>query len=169
MVKALNNSDAFAIGIIDADKRKPTMDAGFKEYELPEKVDGKHRHISLFIHQDGKRFLFTVYKAMDAFILHAAIHQQANLEPFGSALDVDAFLKFTKRVQSGSDPQLRRLFSEIDDYPEMIRFRNTLRYLIVKQYEVDMEVAKRFFDRRLGKEDLLQYLKFLQENELISF
>lgn len=160
VVKALNNSDTFAIGIIDADKRMPTIDPGFKEYELDEKVDGEKRHIRLYIHNDNRRFLFTVYKAMDSFIFHAAIHQQANMEAFGNAQDVDEFLKYTKSVQSGTDPKLRRLYGEIDDYPEMMRFRNTLKYLMAKLYEVDIEIVKRFFDGRLEKEDLHQYLKF---------
>ena len=49
VVKAINESDVFAIGIIDADKRKATVDSGFHEYELPLEVDGKSRHISLFM------------------------------------------------------------------------------------------------------------------------
>ena len=40
VVKAVNSSETFAIGIIDADKRHATMDKGFYEYELPQKVDG---------------------------------------------------------------------------------------------------------------------------------
>ena len=154
VAKAVNGSDAFAIGIIDADKRHATMDAGFKEYQLPQPVDGVTRHVRLFLHEDGKRYMFTVYKAMDTFIYNAAIDQQADMEPFGNPRDVKDFLKYTKSVQAETDPRLRQLFTEIKDYPELMRFRNTLRYLQAKKYNADPEVVKAFFDGTLGNDDL---------------
>ena len=60
VVKAVNGTDQFAIGIIDADKRSATMDEGFVEYKLDEGVDGINRHVAMYTHGDGKRYLFTV-------------------------------------------------------------------------------------------------------------
>jgi hypothetical protein len=71
VVKAVNGTDQFAIGIIDADKRSATMDEGFVEYKLDEGVDGINRHVAMYTHGDGKRYLFTVKPAMDKFILDA--------------------------------------------------------------------------------------------------
>lgn len=154
VVKAVNKSDDFAIGIIDADKRQATMDPGFHEYVLSQKVDGIRRHIRFFIHDDGKRFLFTVYKAMDTFIFNAAHSQNANMNPFGNPSSVEDFLKYTKKVQAETDPTLRHLFDEIKDYPELMRFRNTLKYLVKKQYNIDVKIAKAFFDGTLDNNAL---------------
>lgn len=158
VVKAINSSDVFAIGIIDADKRLATVDSGFHEYVLQKEVDGKSRHIRFFIHDDGKRFLFTVYKAMDSFIFNAATAQKADMSPFGNPSNVDEFLAYTKKVQAETDPKLRQLFCEIKDYPELTCFRNTLKYLMTKKYDADIEQAKRFFDGTLDKDDLQKYL-----------
>ena len=79
VVKAVNASDQFAVGIIDADKRAATMDAGFAEY---------------------------------------------------------------------------RLFDLIAGYPELQRLRNTLKYLMHKQYDADPEEAKAYFDGRKTSDDL---------------
>ena len=158
VVKAINESDVFAIGIIDADKRKATVDSGLHEYELPLEVDGKSRHIRFFIHDDRKRYLFTIYKAMDSFIFNAATDQNADMSPFGNPSNVDEFLIYTKKVQAETDPKLRRLFCEIKNYPELMRFRNTLKYLMAKKYDADIETAKQFFDGTLGKDDLQSIL-----------
>lgn len=50
VVKAVNGTDCFAIGVIDADKRPATMDAGFVEYKQAEKVDGKNT-LKYLIHE----------------------------------------------------------------------------------------------------------------------
>lgn len=158
VVKAVNSSRTFAIGIIDADKRPATMDKGFYEYELPQKVDGKSRHIRFFIHQDKTRFIFTVYKAMDSFIFNAAKEQKADMTPFNNPTTVKDFLTYTKNVQAETDPKLRQLFAEIKNNPELLRFRNTLKYLITNKNKVDIDVAKQFFDGRLSKNNLSDYL-----------
>ncbi len=158
VVKAVNKSDAFSVGVIDADKRHATMDSGFHEYVLPQEVDGKSRHIRFFIHDDGKRFIFTVYKAMDSLIFNAATHQQADMGPFGNPSNVDEFLVYTKRIQAGTDSRLRQLFHEIKGYPELMCFRNTLKYLEARKYNIDTGIAKQFFDGTLGNDDLQKYL-----------
>lgn len=160
VVKAVNKSDDFAIGIIDADKRQATMDPGFHEYVLSQKVDGIRRHIRFFIHDDGKRFLFTVYKAMDSFIFNAALSQKANMNPFGNPSRVEDFLKYTKKVQAETDSELRRLFGEIMDYPELMNFRNTLKYLIAYTYKVDVGIAKKFFDGTFDNNKLASILNY---------
>ena len=113
VVKTVNKTDVFAIGIIDDEKRHDTMGSGFDEYVLPQNVDGESLHIRFYIHDDAKRFLFTVYEAMDSFIFNAAIDQQADMSQFGK----DEFLVYTKKVQAETDSKLRQLFREIKDYP----------------------------------------------------
>ncbi len=154
VVKAVNGTDQFAIGIIDADKRSATMDEGFVEYKLDEGVDGINRHVAMYTHGDGKRYLFTVKPAMDKFILDAAIAEGIDLVAAGYGATLEAFKKETKRIQAATDPKLRRLFILIDGYPELQRLRNTLKYLMYKQYDANQEEAKAYFDGTLTSADL---------------
>lgn len=155
VVKAVNGTDCFAIGVIDADKRPATMDTGFVEYKQAKKADGKTTHLTMFIHADGKRFMFTVKPAMDQFILHAAKAEGVKVEDFGFPSDFDSFRKITKSIQAADNPKLRQLFSAIMTYPELERFRNTLKYLIHEQYNADPAIVKQFFDGTLTKKDLV--------------
>ena len=154
VVKAVNGADGFAIGIIDDDKRRATMDAGFKEYELTDEVDGENRHVRLFIHEDGKRYMFTVKPAMDKFIFDATKSLGVDLADNGFATTLDGFKKDAKRIQAATDPKLRKLFSKIIEYPELQRLRNTLKYLMLEQYDAKKETVGSFFDGTLGAEDL---------------
>ena len=157
VVKAVNNTDEFAIGIIDDDKRRATMDAGFVEYKRADGVIA-NTHIKMFIHNDRKRFLFTVKPAMDKLIYDAASAMKIDLVEYDLGTSFDDFKKVTKRIQAETDPRLRKLFPDISDYPELQRFRNVLRYLMYKQYGADTNVVKSFFDGRLGSQDLQSFL-----------
>lgn len=159
VVKAVNGSDSFSIGIIDADKRPATMDPGFEEYVENPKADGESKHITMYVHRDAKRYMFTVKPAMDKFILDAAKEQNVDLRAAGFATSLEGFKRQTKRTQASNDPGLRRLFSLIEHNPEFRRFRNTLKYLTTMQYDSDPETAKRFFTGELGDDDLQQFFQ----------
>ena len=158
VAKAVNKSNEFAVGIIDADKRMATLDCGFVKYENGYEADGVNVHITMFIHTDGKRFMFTVKPAMDKFLLNAARELGLDLREAGYPSTLEGFKKETKRIQAAVDPKLRNLFAMIRDNEEMQRFRNTLKYLVNKQYDVDIEVVKSFFDGKLTKQDLPDFL-----------
>ena len=166
VAKAVNQSDAFAVGIIDADKRLATMDAGFTRYQQPDDVLDKNTHLTMYIHQDKKRYMFTVSPAMDGFVWDAAHVMGINMKALGYKGTFDAFKKETKTIQAATDPQLRRLFQEITDYPELKRFRNTLKYLMHFQYNADSSTAKQFFDGILSNAvlaEMLQHKELEQE------
>ena len=57
VVKAVNGADGFAVGIIDDDKRRATMDVGFREYVPAELPNDNPLHVKLFVHDDGKRYM----------------------------------------------------------------------------------------------------------------
>lgn len=158
VVKAVNSADGFAVGIIDDDKRRATMDDGFKEYELAERADGVHHHVSLFIHDDGKRYMFTVKPAMDKFIFDAAKNEGVSLAEMGFPVSFEDFKKATKRIQAATDSNLRRLFDRIKGDSELIRFRNTLKYLMLKQYDAETDVVKSFIDGSIGAEELKELM-----------
>ena len=158
VAKAVNKSNEFAIVIIDADKRMATLDSGFEKYDNGCEVDGENVHITMYIHSDCKRFMFTVKPAMDKFLLDAAKQLGINLRDAGYPSTLEAFKKETKRIQAAKDPKLRNLFAMIRDYEELQRFRNTLKYLMNKQYDVDIDIAKSFFDGTFTNKDLRNYL-----------
>lgn len=155
VAKAVNNAEGFAIGIIDDDKRRATMDAGFAMVNAAT----INRHITMYIHEDGKRFMFTIKPAMDKFIMDAAESQKVDLKQFGFSSTLAGFKKETKRIQAAEDPNLRSLFDYVADDPEVQRFRNTLKYLVKKQYSVDVEKAKMFFNGELDKNNLIDILQ----------
>lgn len=157
VVKALNKSNGFAVGVIDADKRMPTIDVGFVEHTQLLEIN-KNKHITMFIHEDCKRFLFTVKPAMDKFIMDAAYECGVELTQYGFPADLQGFKKYTKTIQAAMDSNLRRLFAEIKNADELKRFRNTIKYLTNKQYAADISVAKKFFDGELTSIDLVRYI-----------
>lgn len=159
VVKALNKSETFAVGIIDADKRMPTFDAGFiKHIRNNATVDDYNKHLTMYIHNDGKRFLFTVKPAMDTFIMDAAEECGIKLVNYGFPSTLAEFKKITKTVQAAGDPKLRRLFMGINGAAELQRFRNTLKYLTSKEYDTDVSIVKKFFDGELSSSELVNYL-----------
>ena len=157
VVKAVNGADSFAIGIIDEDKRRATLDEGFRICPI-NSIKGKKCHVSMYIHDDCKRFIFTIKPAMDKFIFDAVKAQGVDLTEVGFLPSFDGFKKETKKIQAATDPRLRRLLVLIADYPELMRLRNTLKYLLAKQYEVDPDIAIGFYNGSLGIDDLKQYL-----------
>ena len=112
----------------------------------------------MYIHDDGKRFLFTVKPAMDKFIFDAVKAQGVDLTKVGFPSSFDGFKKETKKIQAATDPRLRHLFDLISDYPELQRLRNTLKYLLSKQYEVNPDIARGFFNGSLEINDLIEIL-----------
>ncbi len=158
VVKAVNLSDQFAIGIIDADKRMPTMDEGFVRFDQSKESDGENKHVSMYIHNDGKRYMFTVKPAMDKFILDAANQQNVDMKAAGYSSTLEGFKKETKRITASNDPKLRKLFDLIKNNPEVKCFKNTLKYLIAFQYNADIETAKNFFDGSLDENALYELM-----------
>ena len=134
------------------------MDPGFSEFQLPEPVDGEHRHVAMFVHEDCKRYIFTVKPAMDKFVWDAANAEGVNMLEAGYSTSFEKFKKETKRVQAATDTKLRNLFNLIVGYPELQKLRNTLKYLICKQYDSDPDTAKKFFDGTLTNDNLVTML-----------
>lgn len=152
VANAINKTNGFAIGIIDDDKREPKLDNGFELYEYHTK------HISMFVHQDGHRYLFKVKKAMDSFIYDMAKDEKVQLSQFNLPNDFKDFKKVTKQVQANKDERLIHLFEQLKNNREFVCFRNTLKYLVSKQLKADINTAKKFFKGTLTKDDLARIL-----------
>ena len=95
---------------------------------------------------------------MDKFILDAASHQDVKVEDFGYPSALKEFTRCTKKITAANDADFRKLISAVVKYPEMQRFRNTLKYLVSNKGNIGIDVAKRFFCGTLDSSWLQQYL-----------
>ena len=125
-------NDRFAVGIIDADKRRPRY---LEEFE----VIGSSEHLMLLHHHSRPHFIILVKPAADGFILACAEKTGVDLKDFGLAPILKDFTEQTKNVMSNKDPRFKRLFHAIKDYEEMRLFARILQMLIRDTYNVSAE------------------------------
>lgn len=83
-------SERFAIGIIDADKRKPSYLNEFREISSSE-------HLKVFRHKFRTHFIILIYPATDGFILSCANVAKVNLRDFGLSPKLSEFTSQTKK------------------------------------------------------------------------
>ena len=95
---------------------------------------------------------------MDKFIMDAAREQNVRMKDSGYSSKLQEFTKEMKKIQAANDLKLRKLFDRIKGNPELQCFRNALKYLVSMRYNVDSDVAKRFFDGSIETKELRDIL-----------
>lgn len=125
-------ADRFAVGIIDADKRKPSYLNEFKKIASSE-------HIKLFQHDTRSHFIILVHPAIDAFILFCAQVGEVNMAEYELSSVLKDFTAQTKNVMSNKDPRFRELFRSIDNVREMKLLKALLSYLTHKKYQASKD------------------------------
>ena len=133
-------ADRFAIGMIDADKRRPGYLDEFMEIALSE-------HLRLFRHTRRPHFIILVYPAADGFILSCAESAHVDVREYGLSPVLKEFTVQTKNVMSNKDPRFKRLFMSMKDVGEMKLLESVLSYLISNPYLVSDDVVLNLFDR----------------------
>lgn len=123
-------ADRFAVGIIDADKRRPGYLSEFREVASSE-------HLKLFRHPVHKHFMILVHPAADGFILSCAEAAQIKLNDYQFSPVLKEFTAQTKNVMSNEDARFKHLFKSMRDVGEMKLFSSVLTYLIEASYGVD--------------------------------
>ena len=132
--------DAFAVGIIDNDKRKISYIEGFEEI-------GRTDNLTFLKHKDKHHYIIKVgkeRKAMETFI-------QANVEAIGMKMedfdlpsDLAELIEQTKdSVSTQRDPRILKLCKELRNSPEVAILRDVLAYLAENKYNVDIEELKK--------------------------
>ena len=135
---AKNLKDGFALGIIDADKRKPSY--------LEECVEiASLEHIALWKHKAKHHFLLLIKPAMDTFILSCAQEIGVELAQYGLPTELKAFTEITKRVETKNDTRFKRLFKDIQSASEMVVLGNVLAYFKAHKYDYNLNVLKACF------------------------
>lgn len=122
-------ADRFAVGIIDADKRRPGYLNEFSEI-------CSSTHIKLFRHSKRSHFIILVYPAADGFILSCAEKAQINVANYGLPPVLKEFTAQTKNVMSNKDNRFKRLFKSMEEVGEMKLMQTLVDYLVKNNYNV---------------------------------
>lgn len=132
-------ADRFAVGIIDADKRRPNYLNEFKEIASSE-------HLTVLRHHAKAHFIILVRPAIDGFILSCVADADADMSKFGLSPVLKVFTSQTKNVMSNKDERFKRLFNEIKDSHEMSILKEVLSRLVADTYHVTSESIAVIFE-----------------------
>lgn len=131
-------ADRFAVGIIDADKRRPGYLNEFHEV-------ASSSHLKCLRHNNRPHFVILVQPAIDGFILSCAEDACVNLADFGLSSVMKEFTAQTKNVMSSKDSRFKNLFLSIKDTGEMKLMQSLLNYLVAATYKAsDAEITTPF-------------------------
>lgn len=131
-------ADRFAVGIIDADKRKP----GYLN-EFIEVVSSKH--LTIYRHKSKSHFIILVFPAADGFILSCADVAGIDLTAYGLSSILKEFTAQTKNVLSNKDVRFKRLFRDMENIGEMGVMKKLMIYLASATYKSSDAEIKEIF------------------------
>lgn len=132
-------ADRFAVGIIDADKRRPGYLTEFREIATSE-------HLKLFRHQTRAHFIILVHPAADGFILSCAEAAQINMADYELSPVLKEFTAQTKNVMSNKDPRFKRLFKSMENVGEIRLMKSVIAYLVYTTYKASNGDLKQYFN-----------------------
>ena len=135
--------DAFAVGIIDNDKRKISYIESFDEIGRTDNLTFlKHREKHHYVIKVGKE-----HKAMETFIKANVDAIGMKMEDFNLPSDLAELIEQTKdSISTQKDPRIIKLCKTIRQSPEVAKLQNVLAYLATSKYIVDMEELKKMIE-----------------------
>lgn len=120
-------TDRFAVGIIDADKRRPGYLQEFNKIASSE-------HIELLHHRARPHFIILVHPAADGFILACAEAAQINVADFELSPILKEFTTQTKNIMSNKDQRFKLLFKSMKGIGEIHLLETLISYLVSNTY-----------------------------------
>ena len=131
--------DAFAVGIIDNDKRNLSYIEEFEEIGQTDNLTFlKHRKKHQYLIKVGKE-----HKAMETFIKENVSALGMKMEDFGLPSDLDSLIITTKdRISTQKDPRILKLCKALQQSPEVGKLKNVLDYLATNRYKANEEILK---------------------------
>lgn len=132
-------ADRFAVGIIDADKRKPSYLNSFNEIASSE-------HIKLFRHSARPHFIILVHPAIDGFILSCAEAGSVDLTEYELSPVLKEFTAQTKNVMSNKDSRFKRLFKSMENVGEIKLMKDIISYLVHTTYTASNDDLSAIFN-----------------------
>lgn len=131
-------ADRFAVGIIDADKRRPGYLNEFCEIASSE-------HIKLFRHSARPHFIILVHPAADGFILACAEDADVNMADYGLPSELKELTAQSKNVMSNKDQRFKRLFHSMKGIGEMKLMESLITYLADSTYQASNDKILEIF------------------------
>ena len=132
--------DAFAVGIIDNDKRKLSYIESFDEI-------GRTDNLTFLKHRDKHHYVIKVgkeHKAMETFIKANVDVIGMKMEDFDLPSDLAELIEQTKdSVSTQKDPRIQKLCKTMRQSPEVAKLQDVLAYLAANKYNVDVEELKK--------------------------
>ena len=132
--------DAFAVGIIDNDKRKISYIESFEEI-------GRTDNLTFLKHRDKHHYVIKVgreHKAMETFIKANVDAIGMKMEDFDLPSDLAELIEQTKdSVSTQKEPRIQKLCKTMCQSPEVAKLQDVLAYLAANKYNVDMEELKK--------------------------
>ena len=132
--------DAFAVGIIDNDKRKISYIESFEEI-------GRTDNLTFLKHRDKHHYVIKVgreHKAMETFIKANVDAIGMKMEDFDLPSDLAELIEQTKdSVSTQKEPRIQKLCKTMRQSPEVAKLQDVLAYLAANKYNVDMEELKK--------------------------
>lgn len=131
--------DAFAVGIIDNDKRKISYIESFDEI-------GRTDNLTFLKHRDKHHYVIKVgkkHKAMETFIKANVDAIGMKMEDFNLPSNLAELIEQTKdSVSTQKDPRIQKLCMALRQSSEVAMLQDVLVYLASNRYNVDMEILK---------------------------
>ena len=132
--------DAFAVGIIDNDKRKISYIESFDEI-------GRTDNLTFLKHRDKHHYVIKVgreHKAMETFIKANVDAIGMKMEDFDLPSDLAELIEQTKdSVSTQKEPRILKLCKTMRQSPEVAKLQDVLEYLATYKYSADSEVIKK--------------------------
>lgn len=133
-------ADRFAVGIIDADKRRPSYLNEFKE------IVGS-QHIKVCRHSNRPHFIILISPAIDKFILDNAEIANIKMEDYNLSPVLNEFTRQTKNELSNKDPSFSKLFKDLEGFGEIKIVKDLLNYFISSLYQSSNEEILKIFTK----------------------
>lgn len=131
--------DAFAVGIIDNDKRKPSYTDEFDEI-------GHTANLTFLKHRTKHHYLIKVgreHKAMETFLIANVEAIGKKMEDFSLPSDLDKLIEATKdSVTTQNNPKIQKLCKAISLSPEVSKLKEVLVYLATNKYGANVDTLK---------------------------
>lgn len=132
--------DAFAVGIIDNDKRKLSYIEGFDTIGQTDNLTFlKHKNKHHYVIKVGKE-----HRAMESFIKANVEAIGMKMEDFDMPSNVAKLKDKTKdSITTTKDPRILKLCKTIQKSPEVVKLQEVLEYLAKNKYNSDLETIKK--------------------------
>ena len=128
----------FAIGIIDKDKRTPGYLDQFQ-------CIARRSHVELYKHPLRPHYFIVVLKAIETLLLENAKELGLDMKVYGLTSNIDELKKLTKKCESNKDPRFSRLATDLRISPEIKALEDSIKYMITRKYNIDIEELKSIF------------------------